>query len=283
MAHMKYDKIIAQAFQEDNIRQDVTTNVLVSPTKTSEGYILFKEDGVVCGIELAKQVFKKLDADVKFSVLVKDGIFVKKNTKIAKIKGKTRTLLSAERTALNFLGYLSGIATLTQAFVRQVKPYKAQILDTRKTTPSLRYLEKYAVKCGGGMNHRIDLKEMVLIKDNHRAACYKEMTIEEIITIFRKKTKVPIEIEVDNLEQFKQALSVNPDFILLDNMTLVQMRKAVEWNKNRAQKKKVLLEASGGITLKNVHKVAQTGVDRISIGALTHSHKAIDVSMEIII
>ena len=280
---MKYDKIITQAFQEDNIRQDITTNVLVSTSKTSEGYILFKENGIVCGVELAKQVFKKLDSKVNFSVLVKDGTYVKKNTKIAVIKGKTRTLLSAERTALNFLGYLSGIATLTHAFVKQVKPYKAQILDTRKTTPSLRYLEKYAVKCGGGVNHRIDLKEMVLIKDNHRAACYKDMTIKEIIAIFRKKTKVPVEIEVDNLEQFKQALSANPDFILLDNMTFAQMKKAVELNKNKPQRKKVLLEASGGITLKNVHKVAQAGVDRISIGALTHSHKAIDVSMEIII
>ncbi len=278
---MQYDKIITQAFQEDAIRQDITTNLLVPLNKISEGCILFKEEGVVCGIEFAKQVFKKLDKSVKFSPLFKDGNPIKKNTKIVQIKGKTRALLSAERTALNFLGYLSGIATLTHQFVKQVKPYKAQILDTRKTTPGLRYLEKYAVKCGGGINHRVDLKEMVLIKDNHREVCHPQMSIPEIIALFRKKIKVPIEIEVDNFEQFKQAITVNPDIILLDNMTPVQMKKAVEFNKKNTQKKKILLEASGGITLRNVKKVAQAGVDRISVGALTHSHRAINVSMEI--
>ncbi|VAX38007.1 Quinolinate phosphoribosyltransferase [decarboxylating] [hydrothermal vent metagenome] len=275
-----YNKIIQQALREDQSRQDITSKLLIPKNRVSEGEIFFKEDGTLCGIEIAKCVFQTLDKNVQFRKLFKDGESIKKHTVVATLKGKTRMLLSAERTALNFLGYLSGISTRTNQYAREIRSYKAKVFDTRKTTPGLRLLEKYAVYCGGGMNHRVDLKEMVLIKDNHREACYPKISIGEMINTIRRKTNVPIEIEVDTLDQFKEALVAYPDFILLDNMTCAQMKKAVLLSRTLSKKKQPLLEASGGITLKTIRSVAKTGVDRISIGALTHSHQSIDVSLE---
>lgn len=269
------------ALKEDRYRQDITSQILVSPQHRSQAIILAKEDGVVCGLQFVHMTFRLVDTRLQVVTKYRDGMKIKKGNVLATIQGKTRSLLSAERTALNFLSYLSGIATQTHQYVQAVKPFKAKILDTRKTTPTLRMLEKYAVKCGGGENHRFHLKDMILIKDNHLAASQHELSIEEVIRTFRKKTKAPIELEVDHLSQLKEALKTPPDFILLDNMTILQLKKAVDIVKHSKLRTKPLLEASGGITLKNVRAVAQTGIDRISTGALTHTHRGLDVSMEI--
>lgn len=218
---------------------------------------------------------------MKITFYHKDGDLVEKNTRIAKIEGKTRAIFTGERTALNFLGFLSGVATYTHEFVEAIRPYKTRILDTRKTTPGLRNLEKYAVKCGGGTNHRFGLYDMALIKDNHRHACHPEISIQEAIKRIRKRTKKKIQVEVDTLDQFMQALEVSPDMILLDNMTTAQLKKAVAIAK-KIRTKKPVLEASGGVSIKNVRSIAATGVDRISIGSLTHSPRSIDISLEAI-
>jgi len=194
-----------------------------------------------------------------------------------RFKGRTRALLSGERTALNFLSYLSGISTLTNQYVKAIKGYPAHILDTRKTTPGLRTLEKMAVRVGGGKNHRFNLNDMVMIKDNHRIAQARQSSIQDAIKKVRQRTSKPLCVEVDNLEEYKQALQADPCIILLDNMSTSQ-KKAVEIR--ACLKKKFLLEASGGITLKNIRQVAKTGIDRISIGAITHSPPTIDFTME---
>ncbi|MDP8212006.1 MAG: carboxylating nicotinate-nucleotide diphosphorylase [Candidatus Zapsychrus exili] len=274
-------QFILQALLEDTFDQDITTNLLVPKNKMSSAYIISKNDATVCGVNIAKDVFKKLDKKISFKAHCKDGDKVKKGTKIASLKGRTRAILTGERTALNFLGYLSGIATNTSKFVDNIKPYKAGILDTRKTTPGLRALEKYAVRCGGGVNHRHNLKEMIIIKDNHREISEHFDKVIDSIEKFRKKYKKIIVVEVDTLTQLRQVLTANPDIILLDNMTPIQLKKAVNIVKNIKKRKKPLLEASGGVTLKSVRSVAKTGVDRISTGALTHTYKTIDMSMEI--
>lgn len=274
------DNLINQALSEDKAFSDITTKSLIAGNKISDAVIICKEDAVICGIDFAKKVFQKLDHSITVRSTVKDGAKVKKNTKILFIKGSTRAILSAERVALNFLTYLSGIATNTNHFVRAANNRKIQILDTRKTTPCLRAIERYAVKIGGGVNHRYDLQEMVLIKDNHREACAPKISITEAIDLCKKKSKGAIEIEVDNQKQFKEALSANPDIILLDNMSIPEMKKAVHLR--NTSKHQPLLEASGGVNLKNISQIAKTGIERISIGALTHTHKSIDMSLELI-
>ena len=273
--------LILRALSEDATSKDITTNSLIPGTHTSKCVIIVKEDAVLCGLAIAKNVFQKLNKHIRFQTKFKDGAIVKRNTIIVTLKGKTRSLLTGERVALNFLGYLSGIATNTHLYVMKTRRGKTKIYDTRKTTPGLRLLEKYAVKCGGGNNHRFDLSELVLIKDNHRQACHPRQSIPQTVQSIRRKTRKALEIEVDNLSQFKQALTAAPNMILLDNMTCAQMKKAVTLTRTLPRKKRPLLEASGGITLTNVAAIAKTGVDRISIGSLTHSHKAIDVSMEL--
>jgi len=277
---MNINRIILQSLAEDACLKDVTTNLLISPKSRSQGYIIANEDAIVCGIDIAHRIFIQLDKTIQFKILVKDGKKVRKNFKIAMIKGKTHTLLKGERVALNFLAHLSGIATETSKYINAVRPFKTKILDTRKTTPGLRALEKYAVKCGGGHNHRFNLNEMVLIKDNHRMILQPE-SLEGPIKKIRRKTKKPIEVEVDNLNQLKQIINAKPDIILLDNMNLSRIKAAVNYVNKLKGGKKPLLEASGGVTLKNVRTIAKTGVDRISVGALTHSVRAINVSMEI--
>ncbi len=280
---MKYNtyKAIREALREDRAAQDITTNFLVDPKETSEVYIAVKEDCVLCGLEIAKKVFQTFDRNVLFRSLYQDGDRVKASSKIALLKGKTRALLKAERVALNFLQHLSGIATLTRVFVDKIKPLKTKILDTRKTMPGLRFLQKYAVRCGGGVSHRGNLNEMVLIKDNHLALLSPRKSISEIVSHLRKRTKKPIEIEVTTLQQFGEALQGQPDIILLDNMPVAQMKKAIITLKQHRPRKRIQLEASGGINLKNIRAIAQIGIDRISIGALTHSARAIDISMEL--
>ncbi|MCD4781893.1 MAG: carboxylating nicotinate-nucleotide diphosphorylase [Candidatus Omnitrophica bacterium] len=276
------DKYIKLALKEDLGGEDITTNALVPVDDYSKAHIVVKENAMLCGLKIAREVFKKLDPKIIFHTLHKDSDHVEKNMIIATIKGQTRAILTGERTALNFLGYLSGIATHTHKFIEAVRPYDVEILDTRKTAPGLRQLKKYAVKCGGGKNHRINLNEMVMIKDNHREACHPHVSITESIHIARRHTRKTVEIEVDTLDQFLEAIKAHPDIILLDNMSFAEMKEAVKLNKKSVFLKKPLLEASGGITLHKVRHVAETGVDRISIGSLTHTTRMIDVSLELL-
>ena len=277
----QFDPIIRKALEEDRVRHDVTTQRLIGPLEVSSARIVVKEKAVVCGLAVVRQVFAELDKNVRCDFRCSDGKEVKRNTTVVVVKGKTRALLSGERTALNFLGYLSGIATNTRRYVRAVLPYKVVILDTRKTTPTLRELEKYAVRCGGAENHRSNLEDMILVKDNHRWAC-RRRSVAQMVKRLRKGTTKVIEFEVDTLAQFEQVLAAGVDIILLDNMNCVQMKKAVTLRNKNGKWRRPLLEASGGITLKNIEQVARTGVDRISVGALTHSRRSIDVSMEFI-
>ena len=235
--------------------------------------LVVKEPGVVCGLEVAAEVFRALDRDVHFEPLVEEGAWVDGPTAVATVAGPLRAILTGERTALNFLGRLSGIATLTRRYVDEVSGTGAAILDTRKTTPGLRALEKQAVAAGGGRNHRFGLYDGVLIKDNHlRAAGSVGVAVERA----RAATDLPLEVECDTLDQVAEALAAGVDAILLDNMTTEALSESVTLAGGRAR-----LEASGGITLENVRAVAETGVDEISIGALTHSARSLDVSLEL--
>ena len=277
----EYVKTIVQlALAEDLGDGDITTDNLIPSNSRSQARLIAKDDGVVCGVNFAREVFKTLNPKVVFRLLIRDGQQVRRGNAIAEISGPTRVLLSGERVAINFLSFLSGIATQTSLFVKKIKPYKADILDTRKTTPLLRQLERFAVRTAGGVNHRFNLNDMVMIKDNHRVAC-KGQGMIKVIDDLKKRTKTKIVVEVDTLNQLKEILHSKADIILLDNMTPKQIAQAVRiCRKARAR---ALLEASGGITLKNVKQYAATGVDRISVGALTHSSQILDISMEFMV
>ncbi len=234
---------------------------------------------MLCGTTIAMAVFVMRNSRIKFMPLAMDGERIRPEQQIAYIEGDAKAILSAERTALNFLSRLSGISTLTAEFVEAIKPYKAKIMDTRKTTPGLRLLEKHAVKAGGGTNHRIGLHDQVLIKDNHLAAMGYDWNAVARAIKSSQRRKVKVEVEVQDLKQFNEVLKINPDIIMLDNMNLKDIKAAVALrNKGRHG---LRLEVSGGVNLKNVNKIASTGVDMISIGALTHSVKAVDFSLEI--
>jgi nicotinate-nucleotide pyrophosphorylase (carboxylating) len=253
---------------------DITSKALIDPHTNAKGAIIAKQDGIIAGLRCCELTFKLLEETSAFEALVKDGEFVRAGTKLASIKASARCILAGERTALNFLGRLSGIATLTRRFVDETAHTKARICDTRKTIPGLRLIEKYAVLCGGGVNHRLGLHDAVLIKDNHIALA------GGIKAAFEKtrfiKNAAFIEIEVDTLEQLEEALQAGAKRILLDNMNADQLRLAVDKTKGRA-----ILEASGGVSLSNIKSIAETGVDLISCGALTHSALNFDVSLEI--
>jgi len=249
---------------------DITSEAVVPESATAEAAILLKERGVVCGLEVVHAVFAELDPNVRFEAIAADGN--EKEGEVARLEGDARALLGGERLALNALGRLSGIATLTRRYVDAVAGTEATILDTRKTTPGLRTLEKYAVRCGGGTNHRLGLDDGILIKDNHlRVAGSIGVAVERA-----KATCVEVEVECDTLDQVREALDAGADMILLDNMSPPQLAEAVALAGGSAR-----LEASGGVTLANVRAVAESGVDFISIGALTHSARALDVSMEV--
>jgi nicotinate-nucleotide pyrophosphorylase (carboxylating) len=271
--------IVQLALAEDIGKGDITTDHLIPQNAQSRARLVSKADGIICGINLAREVFKTLDPQITFRALIREGQPVRRGETIAEISGSTRALLSGERVAINLLSYLSGIATQTRLFVNKIKPYKTAIMDTRKTTPLLRQMERYAVSTGGGVNHRFNLNDMAMIKDNHRVYCQGQ-GMDEVIKNLKKKIRAKIEVEVDSLNQLKEILGCGVDIILLDNMTPQQVARAVLL-RNKA-KARVLLEASGGITLKNVRQYAAAGVDRISIGALTHSRQALDISMEFI-
>jgi len=266
--------LIEQALREDVGPGDVTTRAVIPPDVRGKGAILVKAHGVICGLQVAAEVFRAVDERVSFRPRVREGEPVQPGDVVAEVEGPLRGILTAERTALNFLARLSGIATLTARFVDAVAPYRAVILDTRKTTPGWRVLEKYAVRCGGGRNHRMGLYDMVLIKDNHIAACG---SISEAVRRVRAAgVGVPVEVEVKDLDELREALKLGVDRILLDNFSVEDIAEAVKIAEGR-----VPLEASGGVTLDNVAAIAATGVDYISVGALTHSAPALDLSLEL--
>jgi nicotinate-nucleotide pyrophosphorylase (carboxylating) len=265
---------VASALAEDIGTGDVTTEATVPAEAVGTAEILVKEPGVVCGLAVAEAAFRALDDEVRFEARVEDGALVSDvPAAVATVTGSERAILTGERVALNFLGRLSGIATLTRRYADAVAGTGAAVLDTRKTTPGLRALEKYAVACGGGTNHRFGLDEAVLVKDNHlRAAGSIQLAVERV----REISDLPVEVECETLEQVGEALAAGVDAILLDNMSLDRLRSAVALADGRTR-----LEASGGITLDNIRAVAETGVDEISVGALTHSARALDVSLEL--
>lgn len=264
---------IKRALQEDIGSGDATTDSIVPPDAVLRGRIVAKQSGVIAGLEVAEAVFHEIQTDVSFKSLVKDGATVSDRTTIAEVRGSARALLTGERAALNFLGRMSGIATLTRQFVDAVSGTHAQILDTRKTVPGLRTLDKLAVKLGGGENHRTGLFDMILIKDNH--IDFAGSITRAVERARDAATGLEIEVETRTLDDVREALALGVERILLDNMTLDTMRTAVELTSGRAK-----LEASGNVTLDTVVEVARTGVDYISVGALTHSPKVFDVSLE---
>ncbi len=272
----RVDRIIEYALREDLGDGDITTNPLVTEKEDSKAVIRAKAKGVIAGLPIAKRVFQKLDPTVVCVDNIGDGENIKPGDIISEINGGTRALLSGERLALNILQRLSGIATLTSRYVMAVEGLPVKILDTRKTAPGLRILDKYAVSVGGGYNHRFGLFDGVLIKDNHIEIAGG---IAEAVAVIRKKyrQKYKIEVETSDIDQVKEALIAGADIIMLDNMSREQMRKAV-----RLIDRNALVEASGGINIKNVREVAETGVDFISVGALTHSAPALDIGLYVV-
>lgn len=266
---------VEAALREDIRSGDITTNSLIPANATATALMRFRESGVVCGIDAAKSTFRLLDENVDLKVLLEDGAAVKAGEVALEIRGNARAILTAERVSLNIVQHLSGIASATAQYVRETDGTKAHIVDTRKTTPGLRLLEKYAVRCGGGHNHRYALDDMILIKDNHIALCGG---IQNVVSRARENVghSVKIEVECDTLDQVREALQAGAELVLLDNMPPETLREAVEIVNGKA-----LCEASGGINLQTVRGVAQSGVDIISVGALTHSVRALDVGLDI--
>ncbi|MEW6145191.1 MAG: carboxylating nicotinate-nucleotide diphosphorylase [Thermodesulfobacteriota bacterium] len=272
----RVDRIIEYALREDLGDGDITTNSLATEKEDSRAVIRAKAKGVIAGLPIAKRVFQKLDPTVVCVDNISDGEDIKPGDILSEINGGTRALLSGERLALNILQRLSGIATLTSKYVKAVEGLPVKVLDTRKTAPGLRILDKYAVSAGGGYNHRFGLFDGVLIKDNHIKIAGG---IGDAVAAVRKKyrQKYKIEVETSDIEQVKEALIAGADIIMLDNMNPAEMRKAV-----RLIDRNALVEASGGITLRNVREVAETGVDFISVGALTHSASALDIGLYVV-
>lgn len=268
------EPIIEAALREDMPRGDITSENIIPPDSVSEAVILAKQEGVLAGLGVARRVFEKVNPAIGFLPLFEDGQPFCKGDILAEVKGNSVALLKGERTALNFLQRMSGIATTTQEYVQAARGTKAKILDTRKTTPGLRAIEKYAVRMGGGENHRLNLSEMVLIKDNHLELAGG---IAEAVKRARTKIKegTEVEVEVRNLSGAKEALAAGADRLMLDNMPLKKMKNVVDWAAGR-----VPIEVSGRIRLPKVRAIASLGVDYISVGALTHSYKSVDISLE---
>ena len=272
-------QVVDSALAEDLGSGDVTTEALIPASQKGKAYVVAKGKGVLAGMGVATMVFHRVDSALVVKELVADGSSVHPGDRLAAIEGKVASILRAERTALNFMQRLSGIATETAKYVKAVSGTKALITDTRKTAPGLRALEKYAVRVGGGRNHRQNLGDGVLIKDNHLVALRSRgVRLGEVIKKARQHAPrtLKIEVEVEAVEQAQEALSAGADIIMLDNMNLEDMRRVVKLAQGRA-----VIEASGGITLDSVRAVADTGVDLISVGALTHSAKALDISLEL--
>ncbi|MDA3931275.1 MAG: carboxylating nicotinate-nucleotide diphosphorylase [Tenericutes bacterium] len=270
---MTINEIIKLALKEDIPTTDISSEYLFND-EISEGQFIAKEDGVISGIDVCLAVFKKIDESTVFNIIAKNSDEVKKDMVIATVYGKTKSILQAERVGLNFLQRMSGIASMTKKFVNETKGTHTKILDTRKTTPLLRELEKRAVLDGGGINHRMSLSDMVMLKDNHLKA--SGGIIKAVKKVKKQIDKsIQIEVEVESLEQLKEALLSEADVIMLDNMSLDMMKEAV--NINNGMK---LLEASGNMVLSRIKEVSSTGVDYISVGALTHSYHSMDISLK---
>ena len=273
------EEIVDRALAEDLGWGDITTEALIPSDQRGSASIIVKSEGILAGIEVAKKVFHQVDPGLRMHVLLEDGTRIKASDVIARVEGKVANILKAERVALNFLQRLSGIATETNRYVEAVEGLPVHIMDTRKTTPSLRVLEKYAVRVGGGENHRMNLGDGILIKDNHLAALRSRgLSLKEIIAKAQQNApkRLKIEVEVKTVPEALEAAEAGADIVMLDNMSLGDIRQAVKMIHGRA-----LIEASGGITLDKVRAVAETGVDFISVGALTHSVKALDISLEV--
>jgi nicotinate-nucleotide pyrophosphorylase (carboxylating) len=278
LAAEDYLPIIDAALAEDVGPGDITTRATVPPERMGSALMVAREDLVACGLSIAAAVFSRLSADVRSHALVADGQKVMAGQTLLRAEGPVTAMLTGERVALNLVQRLSGVASLTRQFVEAVRDTSAIILDTRKTTPGLRRLEKYAVRCGGGRNHRHGLYDAILIKDNHLAALDGLPPDSVTVAVQRARDRYPdhpIQIEADTLEQVEIALAAGADTLLLDNMTLIQLRLAVQLARGRAQ-----TEASGGVSLGNVRAIAETGVDFISVGALTHSARAVDIGLD---
>lgn len=269
---------MAAALAEDVGSGDATTLATVPEEAQARARMVAREPMVACGLTFAAEAFAQLDPRVQFQSLVADGARIEPGTSLAAIHGPARAMLTGERVALNFVQRLSGVATAARAFVDSVEGTHAEILDTRKTTPGWRAFEKYAVACGGGTNHRFGLHDLVLIKDNHLAVLRDAKPNAIAAAVQRARERYPtlkVEVEADELVQVEQALAAGADIILLDNMTLAQLSEAVRMNRGRAK-----LEASGGVNLKTVRGIAETGVDYISMGAITHSARSVDIGLD---
>jgi nicotinate-nucleotide pyrophosphorylase (carboxylating) len=267
--------IVAAALEEDDSKHDITTAATVLSDRRARCRLVARTGGVIAGLPLAAEAFEQLDKKVTIRIDHEDGSKVRSGTPVMFLSGHARGFLSAERVALNFAQRLSGIATLTAKYVEAVKGTRAHILDTRKTTPGLRLLEKYAVRAGGGLNHRMDLAAAVLIKDNHLAAVDGNIGIAVERARAVGPTGIKVEVECDNLEQVKAAIDASADVILLDNMNLKELSEAVKLVEGKA-----VTEASGGVSLETVRQIAETGVNWISVGALTHSAPALDIALD---
>ncbi len=268
------DNLILSALQEDITSEDITTNSVMPCYQLGEVDLICKEDGVIAGLDVFKRVFELLDEKTEVSFIVKDGDFVRNGQKIGVVKGDIRVLLSGERTALNYLQRMSGIATYTRKIADLLKGTATKLLDTRKTTPNMRIFEKYAVKVGGGYNHRYNLSDGILLKDNHIGAAGG---VKEAVTMAKEYAPFvrKIEVEVENLDMLREALEAGADIIMLDNMSVEDMKEAVKLCKGRAE-----TECSGNVTKENVARLVDIGVDYISSGALTHSSPILDLSLK---
>jgi nicotinate-nucleotide pyrophosphorylase (carboxylating) len=272
------EDVVDRALSEDSVWNDVTTNAVVPADVMGKASIVARAEGVVAGVELARAVFHRVDPSLRFEAVGADGDWIQPGDVLANLEGKAASILRAERVSLNFLQRLSGIATEARRYVEAIGGLTCRILDTRKTTPGLRPLEKYAVRMGGAHNHRLHLGDGILIKDNHLAVLRSQgMSLEDAVRSAKEKAPLTlkVEVEVGTAEEAVEAVEAGAEIVMLDNMSLEEMRRAVELVKGRA-----LLEASGGITLDNVRQVAETGIDFISVGALTHSARSLDFSLE---
>jgi nicotinate-nucleotide pyrophosphorylase (carboxylating) len=273
------DKIVSLALDEDTGQGDVTSEILIPPALTGRGIILVKAEGVLAGVSVAERIFRKVDPLLEFETVIKDGAKVKRGDIVATVSGRVISILKAERVALNFLQRLSGVATQTAQYVGKVSGTGVDIADTRKTTPGMRLLEKYAVRMGGGRNHRLHLGDGILIKDNHLAVLRSlGMSLKEIVAKARQNAPpgLKVEVEVNRIEEAMEVAEAGADIVMLDNMKPEEMRRAVKLLSGNVE-----IEASGGINLDTVRAVAETGIDFISVGALTHSSKALDISLEL--
>lgn len=279
MSESNDQRFIRLALKEDLGQGDITTKAVGIRGETSKGEVIAKENGVISGIDPFRQVFKILSPSFRFKILKKNGQQVKPGDRIIELKGPSDLMLIGERTSMNILCHLSGVATSTRQFVDAIKGYEAKILDTRKTMPGMRTWEKDAVKHGGGENHRLGLYDMYLVKENHIASAAGIENALKAVIKHKKKTGAKFEVEVRNLDELREALTFKPDFILLDNFTVPLLRNAVALVKSI--NRKVILEASGNVNLRNIAKIAATGVNRISIGRITHSAPALDLSFTV--